>query len=290
VEQTGERYIPGQSGIIAIEHLNRYYFVIHQIRLKHKVVVDLASGEGYGSELLANYAEKVYGIDISIEAIDHARQKYRKSNLEFLVGDALKIPLEDKIADIFVSFETIEHLEYHDDMINEIKRVLKPSGLLIISSPDKLNYSDIPKLKNEYHRKELYFKQFKNLIEKKFRHSSFFAQRIYSGSIIAIDDELIQYKKPLIIRKDGYSEDFSPVYNIAIATDHLNFSIEYPIICYSEIDRLITEKDLEYENWRGQQKVRNSLSYRIGFLITYPFKTIIRVIKIIAKQSLAKLT
>jgi ubiquinone/menaquinone biosynthesis C-methylase UbiE len=169
MEITGERFIPGQLGQIELEHLNRYYFVINQIDLMDKIVIDLASGEGYGSELLAKHAKKVYGIDISQEAIIHAKNKYHSENLEFQIGDATEIPLPDEIADVFVCFETIEHHDKHKEMMEEIKRVLKPNGVLVISSPDKYYFSDLSKLKNEFHIKELYYDQFKALVNNKFK-------------------------------------------------------------------------------------------------------------------------
>lgn len=174
MELTGERFIPLMKGVIEYEHFSRYFFVVNQIELKDKIVVDLASGEGYGTEILSRYAKSVVGIDISSEAIEHAKNRYQKSNLQYFEGDACKIPIDDNFADVFVSFETIEHHNKHDEMLMEIKRILKPNGILFISSPDKKHYTDIPKYNNIYHIKELYYEEFKNLLTKYFRNNFFF--------------------------------------------------------------------------------------------------------------------
>ncbi len=95
MQLTGERFIPLMKGVIEYEHLSRYYFVVNQIDLKDKIVVDLASGEVYGTEILSRYAKSVIGIDISSEAIEHAKNRYQKSNLQYFEVDACKIPLND---------------------------------------------------------------------------------------------------------------------------------------------------------------------------------------------------
>ena len=76
----------------------------------------------------------------------------------------LKIPLDDDSVDLVISFETIEHHDKHHEMMAEIRRVLAPEGILMLSSPDKKYYSDIPKFQNSYHIKELYFEEFKDLV------------------------------------------------------------------------------------------------------------------------------
>ncbi len=220
MEFTGERYIPGLRGIIELEHLHRY-LQAQEIAI-HKIVLDIACGEGYGSAMLANKAEKVIGIDISLEAVQHARRKYLKENLEFMVGSCSEIPLPDSSVDLVVSFETIEHHSQHDEMMLEIKRVLRPEGVIIISSPDKYNYSIEPRFKNDYHEKELYQHEFISLIDKYFTNSCYYGQRIVYGSGITSYSSLINpfynyWREGSIFKNTkGISK---PIYWIAIASD-----------------------------------------------------------------------
>ncbi len=163
---TGERYIPEVQGEIELEHTHRY--LLAKKISENKRVLDIASGEGYGSALLAEVATSVIGVDISAEAIDHASKKYTSKNLRFILGSCTNIPLDDNSIDVVVSFETIEHHDKHHEMMREIKRVLTPNGILFISSPDKLEYSDKFNYKNPFHIKELYRNEFEDLLKKYF--------------------------------------------------------------------------------------------------------------------------
>lgn len=182
MEFTGERFVPEVGGDIELEHLHRYLQACSIAT--NKIVLDIASGEGYGSSMLAEYAERVIGVDISSTAVTHANLKYIKANLEYRQGSCSSIPLPNASVDLIVSFETIEHHNEHEEMMSEIRRVLRPNGLLLISSPDKLYYSDLPGSHNEFHVKELYEQEFKNLINANFQFVNYFSQRIMYGSCI----------------------------------------------------------------------------------------------------------
>ncbi len=217
---TGERYVPEIEGEIELEHLHRY--AIARELAYGKDVLDIACGEGYGSELLATVARKVTGVDISEEAIVHASRKYVQPNITFAVGSCATIPLADASIDLVVSFETIEHHNQHLEMIQEIRRVLRQDGVLIISSPDKHEYSDVPGYKNEYHVKELYLSEFTDLISSEFRHVSVFGQRVYFGSLVApIDGRATRFvsysrRNESVRREPGVMK---PVYYVALASN-----------------------------------------------------------------------
>lgn len=216
---TGERFLPEVEGQIELEHLHRYLIARRLVR--GKSVLDIASGEGYGSVLLAAQAASVIGVDISREAVDHARVRYAAvSNLRFLVGDCADIPLKAASVDVVVSFETIEHHARHEEMLAEIKRVLRPDGLLVISSPDRYNYSLATGYENEYHVKELYRHEFEALLARHFKHTSLLGQRVAYGSIVLPEGRggFVSF------RKNGASVEESagivaPVYLIALASD-----------------------------------------------------------------------
>lgn len=185
---TGERFVPTESGEIRHEHMHRYSWCLELARGCD--VLDIASGEGYGSNLLADTAKSIVGVDISEEAVAHAREAYReKGNLRFEVGDAASIPLPDNSVDLVVSFETIEHHDKHVEMMAEIDRVLRPDGRLVMSSPNKAVYSDKAGHHNEFHVKELYFDEFDQLLRKHFPSVRYFGQRLAVGSVLArLDD------------------------------------------------------------------------------------------------------
>jgi O-antigen biosynthesis protein len=188
MEFTGERYVSGEHGNIELEHVHRY--VLARSIVKNKVVLDIASGEGYGSSLLSQEAQKVIGIDISQSAVAYAKIKYNNDNLEFLVGSCANIPLASGSIDIVVSFETIEHHDAHHAMLKEIKRVLRPNGTIIISTPDKYEYSDVHNYRNYYHVKEFYREDFKEFIGTYFKYHSVYGQRVLYGSAIFCEDRI----------------------------------------------------------------------------------------------------
>jgi len=183
IEFTGERFVPTEGGEIHYEHMHRYgWSVAHAAGLD---VLDIACGEGYGTALLANRARSVIGVDISEEAVAHASEKYRDlANVKFQVGSAAAIPLQDASVDLAVSFETIEHLAQQREMIAELRRVLRPAGLLIISSPNKKVYSDDRNFVNEFHVKELYLDEFDALLKEKFPHVAYMGQRFMTASAL----------------------------------------------------------------------------------------------------------
>jgi ubiquinone/menaquinone biosynthesis C-methylase UbiE len=139
---TGERLVTTCHRPLVFEHVHRY--AVACALAEGKRVLDIACGEGYGANLLARTASKVVGVDVDPTTIEHARRKYRDRNLEFSVGDCLEIPCADQSIDLVASFETIEHIADHERFLSEIKRVLAPGGLAMISSPDKAAYRAFP--------------------------------------------------------------------------------------------------------------------------------------------------
>lgn len=263
---TGERFLPEIAGDIYIEHYLRYYAILPF--MKNKKVLDIACGSGYGSDLIANEASKVCGVDISSDTISHAEKTYRKNNLEFLVGSTSNIPYEDNTFDVVVSFETIEHHDEHEQMMNEIKRVLKPDGVLIISSPDKIYYNKTLNEPNKFHVKELEFNEFENLLKAHFKNTSFYFQANVYGSIIVNDIS----EKLTIVNKQGEIRNFlSPKYDICIASDsEIKAELTSMYIDNSIVFNKINQLEQNIRN------MHNSLTWKIGRFILAPFSFFIK--------------
>ncbi|MEI8344436.1 MAG: methyltransferase domain-containing protein, partial [Candidatus Omnitrophota bacterium] len=186
MKSSGERYDSGLNAAqISYEHWHRYLYVSQFI--KGKEVLDIACGEGYGANLLARTAACVTGVDLSEEAVAFASRTYQKNNLQFLRGSVEKIPIDGAGRfDVVVSFETIEHVDAaaQQKFCLEVKRLLKDDGVFIVSSPNKLLYSDTLGHKNEFHRKELYEREFVDLLKKNYTHVALLGQRPLTGSNI----------------------------------------------------------------------------------------------------------
>src|SRR3990167_2932557 len=160
MQDTGERMIPEhhKGNIIYGEHMSRYLAVAGTV--EGKVVLDIACGTGYGTQIIAKDAAKVYGVDISKETIEYAKENFNAPNITYKLGNASKIPLDDNSVDVVVSFETIEHVKEYEKFVDEVKRVLKDNGQFIVSTPNDDEFID----DNEFHVHEFQFTELKELV------------------------------------------------------------------------------------------------------------------------------
>jgi len=218
LEFTGERFTPECEREIWYEHYHRYALASRWC--KNLRTLDAACGEGYGSALLAQSAASVDGVDISEQAISHARQRYAKlENVNYHLADCTSLPFADDEFDRVVSFETLEHLAEQDQLMAEFRRVLKPDGCLILSSPDKATYSDGQEGNNEFHVRELYRDEFVTLIDKYFPASHLLGQKLmFHSAIWSMDGiketTLDQFADNAVSNPSGITQ--APVYYIAI--------------------------------------------------------------------------
>lgn len=250
---------------VSTEHLHRY--AISTSIIKEKVVLDIASGEGYGSYLLSKYAKKVIGVDIDSKSIANAKIKYTKDNLEYIKGSTSDIPVLDNSIDVVISFETIEHHNEHSEMMLEIKRVLKPEGVLLISSPDKQNYSDKTGHENEYHVKELYKDEFIELISNHFKNYSMSYQKFISASIIINEsqEDLISFQGDFENICE-YNFTKNAMYLLCLASDN-----ELP-----KIGSSIFNSNIDYNELMDNKikSVQESWSFKLGNFLLTPFSFI----------------
>lgn len=267
---TGERFVPEIHGNIELEHLHRY-LQASEIA-SGKVVLDIACGEGYGSAVLAKTAGKVIGIDLSTDAVRHAQKRYQKENLEFIAGNCAAIPLSAASVDLVVSFETIEHHEQHELMMQEVKRVLRPTGVLLISSPDKHHYSVETGYINPFHVKELYQHEFKLLLRTHFANVTFFGQRVIYGSCIF--SESVPTPVSSHLRKDGILIEsagvIKPTYWIALASDVL-----LPQLASGILEQPINDTEI-IQSWQKVLAEREAYIHQmvtsVSWNMTKPFR------------------
>jgi SAM-dependent methyltransferase len=174
---------------IAHEHWHRYAFA--RPLAPGRRVLDAACGEGYGSALLAQAgARSVLGIDIDPATVAHAQARYGGlPGLRFATGDAAALAtLPDAGFDLIASFETLEHLHAHESLLAGFARLLAPGGLLLISTPDKRNYSDLTGEDNPHHVRELYREEFESLLAAHFPARRLFAQKLrFQSALWALD-------------------------------------------------------------------------------------------------------
>jgi SAM-dependent methyltransferase len=221
LEWTGERLTTASPEQVEIEHLHRYFLV--RVLCRGLDVLDVAAGEGYGSALLAQTARSVTGVEVSAEAVAHAVDAYRRPNLRFLQGDARRLPLDDASVDVVVSFETIEHFYEHDQFLGEVRRVLRPGGRFISSSPERDVYSPSGSSANPYHVRELSRAEFKALLCNSFAYVHLLGQRPMLGSALVSDGDTPGRSLTFEKRGPRHFEAVvglpRPVYFVAVASD-----------------------------------------------------------------------
>jgi GT2 family glycosyltransferase len=223
IEWTGERCVPWTDDLQVIyEHYQRYLFVAP---LAHgRRVLDLASGEGYGTAILASEAQSVLGIDIDEDSVLHATETYRSSNISFQQGDMLNLSsFEHGSFDLVVCFEALEHVEDHKALLDGVTRLLTPGGTFVVSTPDRLTYTDELGQNNPFHVHELSRDEFEQLLGGRFQHVQMWGQNVSVGSLMMPLD-LGEGSGQVIVLK--HEEDqwtagtkLDPTYLVAIASD-----------------------------------------------------------------------
>jgi len=190
------------DNIIYDEHIVRYQLV-RPFSLG-KRVLDLASGSGYGSHLLAGQALEVIGLDASLDAVESAKKNYHLPNLKYLVGQAESLEYPDKHFDLIVSFETIEHLKDQEKYLGELKRVISEDGLVFISTPNREAFKE----KNPFHLREFTKTEFSKLLANYFPYIQILEQGNAYASVI----------KGIGKAQANFSQAIKPLYFIAVCS------------------------------------------------------------------------
>jgi SAM-dependent methyltransferase len=151
---TGERTIPDLD-------IENYWFRRHEVVYQRlaalcagRDVLEAGCGEGYGADLIADVARRVTAVDYDEAAVDHVRARYPR--VEVMRANLAELPLPDASVDVVVNFQVIEHLWDQGQFVAECARVLRPSGLLMVSTPNRITFSpgrDTPI--NPFHTREL---------------------------------------------------------------------------------------------------------------------------------------
>lgn len=144
LEPTAERIVEEhrssspQSYLVYLFHVVTYDYV--QDLVRGQEVLDFGCGSGYGTARIAQTCKRIVGIDIAAEAITYAQAKFKADNLQFAriePADGQPLPFDDQSFDVVLSFQVIEHVPDVHRYLAEIRRVLRPGGLLVVATPDR---------------------------------------------------------------------------------------------------------------------------------------------------------
>ena len=188
-----ERILPGDYHTKKYySHLARYDFA--KDYCNGKIVGDIACGSGYGSNhlLKEGKAKEVYGVDVCPRTIEAAKKTFN-NEIVFSCENATVLSFEDNFFDVIVSFETIEHIEDYEAHLEEIKRILKPGGIYIVSTPNKKFSSPFRyKPKNIYHVIEWKIDEFRDIINNHFDTHESYSQHIMEKPNLRVFKMFIQ--------------------------------------------------------------------------------------------------
>jgi predicted SAM-dependent methyltransferase/2-polyprenyl-3-methyl-5-hydroxy-6-metoxy-1,4-benzoquinol methylase len=137
---SGERQVGTNLDEIRKDHLNRYIFASKYIHKQSAIITDGACGVGYGSYVLAKNknTEVVQSLDISNDALMHAKEHFNHKKIKFMQKDLENEDLDElEKADYYISFETIEHLPTPEKYIEKVSKSIKSDGVFIGSTPNE---------------------------------------------------------------------------------------------------------------------------------------------------------
>jgi ubiquinone/menaquinone biosynthesis C-methylase UbiE len=183
-EFTGERVIPGLvDADLLNEHVARYRFA-RRFAAAGATVLDAGCGSGYGAQEFRE-AASVIGTDLSADAIRYACENFARPGVRFLEAACERLPFADASFDLVAAFEVIEHLERWQDLLSQAARVLKASGVLLVSTPNKSYYAESRAAAgpNPFHCHEFEFEEFRTALAAVFPHVRMWTQN-HTESII----------------------------------------------------------------------------------------------------------
>jgi SAM-dependent methyltransferase len=157
-------------------HASRYHFA--EPLVEGRRVLDVACGTGYGLTILAASARAVVGVDADADAV-HTAASGLGARQALVVGDGVRLPFADGVFGAITSFETIEHLHRRDDFLAELRRVLRPDGICVVSTPNASYTQPVNGVpRNPFHVHEYTPEELKLTLDRQFRSVTLLGQQL----------------------------------------------------------------------------------------------------------------
>lgn len=139
---------------------------------------------GQGTGLLAESAGSVVGLTGSSEALRAAPELLAAPNVSYQRSDLPKLSHEDSSFDMAAAFEVIEKFDEPEELVTEVKRVLKEGGVFVVSTPDKQAHSNDRSYRDASNKQEMYAPQFREMLERHFAHVELYRQGSAAGGFV----------------------------------------------------------------------------------------------------------
>jgi len=159
-----------ESYLLYLMHVVTYKYSLDYVG--GKKVLDYGCGSGYGTALMSGACSQIIGVDVSPEAIAHARDHFSAPNLSYLQikqAEVAPLPFPNSSFDVVLSFQVIEHVKDVSAYLGEIERVLVPGGFVLIATPDRSSrLFSFQKPWNMWHLREYTQSQFHDELANRF--------------------------------------------------------------------------------------------------------------------------
>jgi SAM-dependent methyltransferase len=156
------------------EHRSRYRFAA-RLAAPGLRILDVATGAGFGLGLLEQAGACPVGVDYAADALRDIRQ--RQPAARVVRADATRLPFQGASFDLVVSFETIEHVVDAGVLVESIRRVLRPGGQLVLSTPNRAFGPPERHTGNPFHVREFSAGELHDLLARAFREVRLYGQR-----------------------------------------------------------------------------------------------------------------
>jgi SAM-dependent methyltransferase len=173
VSEAEERLANDPSSELWGEHRSRYRFAVQTV--DGLTVLDVACGAGFGLQMLRDAGARAIGVDYAADALSDVRRRQPAARL--CRGNGMCLPLQDASIDMVVSFETIEHVPDAVALVVEIRRVLKPGGRLVLSTPNRAFGPPARHTDNPFHIREFTADELRDLLRASFEQVQLYGQR-----------------------------------------------------------------------------------------------------------------
>jgi 2-polyprenyl-3-methyl-5-hydroxy-6-metoxy-1,4-benzoquinol methylase len=237
LELTGERTLPD---VPAENYWYRRHLAVYEwigARVPGLRVLDMACGEGYGSEVLSRSAASVVGVDANPEAFEHARLRYRRQNLTFERG-MVELFGSPGSYDAVVFLQTIEHVQDPAGVLAHFRRLLAPGGVAYVSTPNVLTLAPpgAPKSDNPWHIREYHASEFEALCRSEFEQVEllglFHARKLWAHEVAL---RLGWDRIHRLLRITGpFYDRFTPAIaagDFALRTDDIDRALDFLAVC-----------------------------------------------------------
>jgi SAM-dependent methyltransferase len=198
-------------------------------------------------------------LDLSTETVAFASKNYPVPNLDFLVSDCRQIPLGEGTIDVAVCFEVIEHLSEQEALLEEVRRVLRPDGVLVISTPNRIYYTEERMEINPFHVREFDFDEFRAFLKGSFAHVEIAFQN-HVASLYVGDP---RQKRPLRseIEQSPMDLERTAHYFVAVCSNLPGFRTCDPLVYLPGSGNLLRDRErhIQSQNKRIQELDRRVL-------------------------------